>query len=175
MLSSLQKPSVLVLIYIYIYNSITMVPHYSVNFSKTAPLFLSVFFLISFQFLLTCCFPPPLGCVGASEPTKRMLSFQGLAELAHREYQSGDFEAAERHCMQLWRQEPDNTGVLLLLSSIHFQCRRLDRWDGHRCSVFKEHGLWACSAASLWEQGLVVCLWGSALSPVLKAQYEKLL
>ena len=57
-----------------------------------------------------------------------MLSFQGLAELAHREYQSGDFEAAERHCMQLWRQEPDNTGVLLLLSSIHFQCRRLDRW-----------------------------------------------
>uniref|UniRef100_A0A8C1ZCW7 UDP-N-acetylglucosamine--peptide N-acetylglucosaminyltransferase 110 kDa subunit n=1 Tax=Cyprinus carpio TaxID=7962 RepID=A0A8C1ZCW7_CYPCA len=61
------------------------------------------------------------------QPTKRMLSFQGLAELAHREYQSGDFEAAERHCMQLWRQEPDNTGVLLLLSSIHFQCRRLDR------------------------------------------------
>ncbi|GCC27829.1 hypothetical protein chiPu_0006255 [Chiloscyllium punctatum] len=51
----------------------------------------------------------------------------GLAELAHREYQAGDFEAAERHCMQLWRQEPDNTGVLLLLSSIHFQCRRLDR------------------------------------------------
>uniref|UniRef100_A0A672RBQ3 UDP-N-acetylglucosamine--peptide N-acetylglucosaminyltransferase 110 kDa subunit n=1 Tax=Sinocyclocheilus grahami TaxID=75366 RepID=A0A672RBQ3_SINGR len=63
----------------------------------------------------------------STEPTKRMLSFQGLAELAHREYQSGDFEAAERHCMQLWRQEPDNTGVLLLLSSIHFQCRRLDR------------------------------------------------
>ncbi|KAK2186976.1 hypothetical protein NP493_183g04027 [Ridgeia piscesae] len=29
--------------------------------------------------------------------------------------------------MQLWRQEPDNTGVLLLLSSIHFQCRRLDK------------------------------------------------
>uniref|UniRef100_A0AAQ4PU79 UDP-N-acetylglucosamine--peptide N-acetylglucosaminyltransferase 110 kDa subunit n=1 Tax=Gasterosteus aculeatus aculeatus TaxID=481459 RepID=A0AAQ4PU79_GASAC len=54
-------------------------------------------------------------------------SFVWLAELAHREYQSGDFEAAERHCMQLWRQEPDNTGVLLLLSSIHFQCRRLDR------------------------------------------------
>jgi protein O-GlcNAc transferase len=30
--------------------------------------------------------------------------------------------------MQLWRQEPNNTGVLLLLSSIHFQCRRLDKW-----------------------------------------------
>lgn len=69
------------------------------------------------------------------EPTKRMLSFQGLAELAHREYQAGDFEAAERHCMQLWRQEPDNTGVLLLLSSIHFQCRRLDRSVFLSCSV----------------------------------------
>jgi len=53
--------------------------------------------------------------------------FQSLAELAHREYQAGDYESAEQHCMQLWRQEPDNTGVLLLLSSIHFQCRRLDR------------------------------------------------
>ncbi|CAE1308336.1 OGT [Acanthosepion pharaonis] len=51
----------------------------------------------------------------------------GLAELAHREYQAGDYERAESHCMQLWRQEPENTGVLLLLSSIHFQCRRLDK------------------------------------------------
>lgn len=51
----------------------------------------------------------------------------GLAELAHREYQAGDYDNAERHCMQLWRQEPTNTGVLLLLSSIHFQCRRLDK------------------------------------------------
>jgi len=52
----------------------------------------------------------------------------GLAELAHREYQAGDYENSEQHCMQLWRQEPDNTGVLLLLSSIHFQCRRLERY-----------------------------------------------
>lgn len=51
----------------------------------------------------------------------------GLAELAHREYQAGDYENAERHCMQLWRQDPTNTGVLLLLSSIHFQCRRYDK------------------------------------------------
>ena len=51
----------------------------------------------------------------------------GLAELAHQEYQACDYERAEQHCMQLWRQEPDNTGVLLLLSSIHFQCRRLDK------------------------------------------------
>ena len=57
-----------------------------------------------------------------------IVCFLGLAELAHREYQTGDYEAAERHCMQLWRQEPDNTGVLLLLSSIHFQSRKLDKW-----------------------------------------------
>ena len=57
----------------------------------------------------------------------KLMNCLGLAELAHREYQSGDYESAERHCMQLWRQDPTNTGVLLLLSSIHFQCRRLDK------------------------------------------------
>ncbi|KAJ9597180.1 hypothetical protein L9F63_026930 [Diploptera punctata] len=57
----------------------------------------------------------------------QQLSTVGLLELAHREYQAGDYENAERHCMQLWRQETNNTGVLLLLSSIHFQCRRLDK------------------------------------------------
>ncbi|KAH9401089.1 hypothetical protein TYRP_002678, partial [Tyrophagus putrescentiae] len=50
-----------------------------------------------------------------------------LAELSHREYQAGDYENAERHCMQLWRQDHQNTGVLLLLSSIHFQCRNFER------------------------------------------------
>ena len=48
-------------------------------------------------------------------------------ELAHSEYQAGDYENAEKHCMQLWRQDQTNTGVLLLLSSIHFQCRRYDK------------------------------------------------
>lgn len=57
----------------------------------------------------------------------QQLSSVGLLELAHREYQAVDYENAERHCMQLWRQESNNTGVLLLLSSIHFQCRRLDK------------------------------------------------
>lgn len=55
------------------------------------------------------------------------LYFIGLAELAHSEYQAGDYENAEKHCMQLWRQDPTNTGVLLLLSSIHFQCRKYDK------------------------------------------------
>uniref|UniRef100_A0A8C0VHE3 UDP-N-acetylglucosamine--peptide N-acetylglucosaminyltransferase 110 kDa subunit n=1 Tax=Cyanistes caeruleus TaxID=156563 RepID=A0A8C0VHE3_CYACU len=83
------------------------------------------------------------------EPTKRMLSFQGLAELAHREYQAGDFEAAERHCMQLWRQEPDNTGVLLLLSSIHFQCRRLDRSAHFSTLAIKQNPLLAEAYSNL--------------------------
>lgn len=64
--------------------------------------------------------------VGESRSLNRGLVL-GLLELAHREYQAGDYENAERHCMQLWRQETNNTGVLLLLSSIHFQCRRLDK------------------------------------------------
>ncbi|KAJ7401360.1 UDP-N-acetylglucosamine--peptide N-acetylglucosaminyltransferase 110 kDa subunit isoform X1 [Pitangus sulphuratus] len=85
----------------------------------------------------------------ALEPTKRMLSFQGLAELAHREYQAGDFEAAERHCMQLWRQEPDNTGVLLLLSSIHFQCRRLDRSAHFSTLAIKQNPLLAEAYSNL--------------------------
>lgn len=110
---------------------VQIVSHYlSLTALSSCLLFIFCFHLSTLISSITSnmLFPPSLGCVGAPEPTKRMLSFQGLAELAHREYQSGDFEAAERHCMQLWRQEPDNTGVLLLLSSIHFQCRRLDRW-----------------------------------------------
>jgi len=58
---------------------------------------------------------------------KIAISAAGLVELAHSEYQAGDYENAEKHCMQLWRQEPTNTGVLLLLSSIHFQCRKYDK------------------------------------------------
>nr|VZI45789.1 unnamed protein product [Spirometra erinaceieuropaei] len=50
-----------------------------------------------------------------------------LADVAHREYQAGDYERAEHHCMQLWHQDPENTSTLLLLSSIHFQCRRLEK------------------------------------------------
>ena len=56
-------------------------------------------------------------------------SFVGtLAEMAHKEYQRGSYDLSERLCMELWRREPDNTGCLLLLSSIHFQCRRLDKY-----------------------------------------------
>lgn len=72
-----------------------------------------------------------------------VLSVVGLLELAHREYQAGDYENAERHCMQLWRQEPNNTGVLLLLSSIHFQCRRLDKSAQFSSLAIKQNPLLA--------------------------------
>ncbi|KAG1660799.1 UDP-N-acetylglucosamine--peptide N-acetylglucosaminyltransferase subunit [Nymphon striatum] len=73
----------------------------------------------------------------------------GLAELAHREYQAGDYENAERHCMQLWRQEPTNTGVFLLLSSIHFQCRRLEKSAHYSTLAIKQNPLLAEAYSNL--------------------------
>uniref|UniRef100_A0A8C6ERX6 UDP-N-acetylglucosamine--peptide N-acetylglucosaminyltransferase 110 kDa subunit n=1 Tax=Marmota marmota marmota TaxID=9994 RepID=A0A8C6ERX6_MARMA len=51
--------------------------------------------------------------------------------------------------MQLWRQEPDNTGVLLLLSSIHFQCRRLDRSAHFSTLAIKQNPLLAEAYSNL--------------------------
>ncbi|XP_026678435.1 UDP-N-acetylglucosamine--peptide N-acetylglucosaminyltransferase 110 kDa subunit [Diaphorina citri] len=73
----------------------------------------------------------------------------GLLELAHREYQAGDYESAERHCMQLWRQETNNTGVLLLLSSIHFQCRKLDKSAHFSTLAIKQNPLLAEAYSNL--------------------------
>ncbi|KAG9341729.1 hypothetical protein JZ751_018793 [Albula glossodonta] len=70
----------------------------------------------------------------STEPTKRLLSFQGLAELAHREYQAALHAVVAAGARQ--------HRVLLLLSSIHFQCRRLDRGVGdhrHRGTVVSPH------------------------------------
>ncbi len=72
---------------------------------------------------------------GASTTSEQLDRFQSLdkidsatlAELAHAEYQRGNYDRSEQLCMELWRREQDNTGCLLLLSSIHFQCRRLDK------------------------------------------------
>lgn len=74
---------------------------------------------------------------------KKWCSLTGLLELAHREYQAVDYENAERHCMQLWRQDSSNTGVLLLLSSIHFQCRRLDKSAHYSTLAIKQNPLLA--------------------------------
>ena len=58
---------------------------------------------------------------------QQVITTQALAELAHREYQNGDYDAAELHCLQLWQADPANIGALLLLSSIHFQNRKFDK------------------------------------------------
>lgn len=79
----------------------------------------------------------------------QQLSTVGLLELAHREYQAGDYDNAERHCMQLWRQESNNTGVLLLLSSIHFQCRRLDKSAHFSTLAIKQNPLLAEAYSNL--------------------------
>uniref|UniRef100_A0A914DGF5 protein O-GlcNAc transferase n=1 Tax=Acrobeloides nanus TaxID=290746 RepID=A0A914DGF5_9BILA len=50
-----------------------------------------------------------------------------LTEMAHREYQSGDYLNAEKHCNTLLQIEPQNISVLLLLSSIHFQQKNFDK------------------------------------------------
>lgn len=63
--------------------------------------------------------------------------------MAHREYQAVDYENAEKHCMQLWRQDSTNTGVLLLLSSIHFQCRRLEKSAQFSTLAIKQNPLLA--------------------------------
>ncbi|XP_074603439.1 UDP-N-acetylglucosamine--peptide N-acetylglucosaminyltransferase 110 kDa subunit-like [Brevipalpus obovatus] len=73
----------------------------------------------------------------------------GLAELAHREYTAGDYESSERHCMQLWRQDPTNTSVLLLLSSINFQCRRLDKSAHFSTLAIKQNPLLAEAYSNL--------------------------
>ena len=51
--------------------------------------------------------------------------------------------------MQLWRQESNNTGVLLLLSSIHFQCRRLDKSAHFSTLAIKQNPLLAEAYSNL--------------------------
>ena len=54
-------------------------------------------------------------------------SIIAVADRANRDYQNGNYERAEQYCLQLYQQEPDNTSLLLLLSSIYFQMRRYDQ------------------------------------------------
>ncbi|VDN39228.1 unnamed protein product [Gongylonema pulchrum] len=63
--------------------------------------------------------------VGA--PVAVNIDIQALTDMAHREYQAGDYLNAEQHCSAIWRADPNNVGVLLLLSSIHFQLKNLDK------------------------------------------------
>jgi len=77
------------------------------------------------------------------------ITVTGLAELAHSEYQAGDYENAEKHAMQLWRQDPANTGILLLLSSIHFQCRKYDKSAHFSTLAIKQNPLLAEAYSNL--------------------------
>jgi len=77
------------------------------------------------------------------------MTVTGLAELAHYEYQNGDYENAEKHCMQLWRQDSTNTGVLLLLSSIHFQCRRFEKSASFSTLAIKQNPVLAEAYSNL--------------------------
>ena len=51
--------------------------------------------------------------------------------------------------MQLWRQDPTNTGILLLLSSIHFQCRRFDKSAHFSTLAIKQNPLLAEAYSNL--------------------------
>ncbi|VDN07043.1 unnamed protein product [Thelazia callipaeda] len=64
--------------------------------------------------------------VAANTPVAVNLDIQALTDMAHREYQAGDYANAEEHCVTIWRADPNNVSVLLLLSSIHFQLKNLD-------------------------------------------------
>jgi protein O-GlcNAc transferase len=77
------------------------------------------------------------------------ITVSGLAELAHSEYQAGDYDNAEKHSMQLWRQDPTNTGILLLLSSIHFQCRKYDKSAHFSTLAIKQNPLLAEAYSNL--------------------------
>lgn len=81
--------------------------------------------------------------------TSMTAAFQSLAELCHREYQTGDYENAEKHCMQLLRQDTNNTGVLLLLSSIHFQCRNFEKSASFSNLAIKQNPLLAEAYSNL--------------------------
>uniref|UniRef100_A0A8R1Y0I7 protein O-GlcNAc transferase n=2 Tax=Onchocerca TaxID=6281 RepID=A0A8R1Y0I7_ONCVO len=60
-------------------------------------------------------------------PVAVNIDIQALTDMAHREYQAGDYANAEQHCVTIWRADPNNVSVLLLLSSIHFQLKDLDK------------------------------------------------
>lgn len=82
-------------------------------------------------------------------PALEKLDSATLAEMAHQEYQSGSYDLSERLCMELWRREQDNTGCLLLLSSIHFQCRRLEKSAQFSALAIKKNPLLAEAYSNL--------------------------
>ncbi|CAD5222732.1 unnamed protein product [Bursaphelenchus xylophilus] len=50
-----------------------------------------------------------------------------LKDSAHRHYQLGNYAEAERLCLQLLEEEPQNLGAMLLISSIYFQLKDFEK------------------------------------------------
>jgi protein O-GlcNAc transferase len=59
-----------------------------------------------------------------NSPTKSVK--ESILELAHREYQLGDYNSAEMHCKQVYQYDKTSPAVLLLLSSIYFQKKLME-------------------------------------------------
>jgi len=89
-----------------------------------------------------------MGTTSMDSPVNSV-STLSLAEIAHREYQNGNYDRAHKMCHQWWRREPENTGCLLLLSSIHFQCRRLDESAHFSTLAIKQNPLLAEAYSNL--------------------------
>ncbi len=53
--------------------------------------------------------------------------FPEMMKRAEREYNQGNYAKAEEACLKAYQQEPRNTAVLLLLSSVYFQLRQYDK------------------------------------------------
>jgi protein O-GlcNAc transferase len=51
----------------------------------------------------------------------------GLSDIAHRCYQVGDYDGAEKHCLEILQADPVHVGAMLLLSSVYFQRRDYDK------------------------------------------------
>lgn len=71
-------------------------------------------------------------CIGnlvntVTSSTTAHLDNSGYLELAHREYQAGNYASAEKYCQTVLASEPGNVNALLLLSSIYFQLKDLDK------------------------------------------------
>lgn len=70
--------------------------------------------------------------VAASTTTPFTTATQNLdatsfVDLAHREYQGGNYSVAEKHCNTVLTSDPQNVSALLLLSSIYFQLKNFDK------------------------------------------------
>lgn len=71
--------------------------------------------------------------VSAASSTQQMPSKDVVSnrvdpsDTAHRYYQIGDYDAAEKQCLEILQTDPNHVGAMLLLSSVYFQRRDLEK------------------------------------------------